>query len=215
MSHMNADHSYSLQLYIRHFSGVSQPQAKTAKLIDINTQHMVIESKAGKSLISFDPPMKSLSEAREKVVALHHQALAGLGLSETKITRYVLPDALWQVVTYFLVVLCLVTFPFRSRLAPDSGSFMSRIWSIGGLIPSLGRLAYKLSPIVLPLILLIHAAEVTFFARTKLRKHQVRTGSSVWWLWVVDVFIGGVAGIKRFDGLVIEKEKLLKKMAKH
>lgn len=51
-------------------------------------------------------------------------------------------------------------------------------------------------------MLVIHVAEVAWFARTRLRKYWVERFTALWWAWVGCVFLGGVAGITRFDEMV-------------
>lgn len=215
ITHLNADHAFSLQIYLRHFCGVPEKQASNAKLTDITNDHMIIESRAGRNLVPFEPPMKSFMEARERTVALHNQALKGLGLSDIKITNFALPNKIWQIVTCISVIMCLITFPFRSSLHPSSGSFVSQIWSFGGLVPGISKLAYTLSPFLLPFILIVHTIEAENFTRTRLRKHQMPFGSIPWVLWTIHAFIGGIACFARFDDLVQEREDQQKKNEKH
>ena len=62
-------------------------------------------------------------------------------------------------------------------------------------------------------MLATHISEAVYLARTRLRKHQVKTGSRIWWSWVISNFIEGVSAIQRFDAVVQDKEE--KKRKKH
>ncbi|OAP58845.1 hypothetical protein AYL99_06142 [Fonsecaea erecta] len=52
----------------------------------------------------------------------------------------------------------------------------------------------------------VHSIETVYFALTKLRKHNVKVFSSVWFQWVIAVFLGGVFTLKHFDEVVEKKE---------
>jgi len=60
-------------------------------------------------------------------------------------------------------------------------------------------------------MLVVHISETVYLARTRLQKHQVKTGSPVWWSWVISSFIEGFGAIQRFDAVVQDKEEEKKK----
>ena len=64
LTHMNADHHLSLRLYLQHYNHVPSSGTTSAELLDITTGHMILSSSFGRHVVSFDPPMTSLSEAR-------------------------------------------------------------------------------------------------------------------------------------------------------
>ena len=199
---MNADHQFSLILYSRYYSKLPLAHAKTSKLDDITLNHMVIKSSFGRCMVPFDPPLKSFAEVRERVVAMHQEALKGLDVEDLLVDEYKFPNRWWMWLLMGLTTTTMITFPFRSQLHPDSGSFISQIWSLGGLVPQLAKLAYKLSPIVWPLTILIHLGEAAHMARGRLTRYQVEMFSGVWWMWVVDNFFEGVGAFFRFDEMV-------------
>ncbi|KIW28667.1 uncharacterized protein PV07_08310 [Cladophialophora immunda] len=52
----------------------------------------------------------------------------------------------------------------------------------------------------------LHGIETVYFALTKLKKHNVKIFSSVWFKWLIAVFLGGVFVQKHFDEVVEKKE---------
>jgi Protein of unknown function (DUF2470) len=79
MTHMNADHSDSLEDYLKFYNNINAaPQS--AKLVDFDVDFMKIEytDKSGavqSSIVKINPPMSSLSEARVKMVAMAEEAV--------------------------------------------------------------------------------------------------------------------------------------------
>ena len=133
---------------------------------------------------------------------MHQIALKGLDVEDVRVERYTLPNRWWQWCLGVAVALTMTTFPFRDQLHPDSGSIISQIWSIGGLVPMNAVLAYKLSPVVWPLTMVVHLGEAGYMAWGRLRKHQVEMFSKVWWMWVADNFVEGFGAWRRFDEVV-------------
>ena len=146
---------------------------------------------------------------------MHNLCLRELNLSDIVVKEYILPDRAWQWMLSSLCVLIFTTFPFRESLRPESGSFISKIWSLGGLAPWLGRLSYMLAPLTLGFVIVVHAGEAVWFANGKLRRHWVEVGSRVWWCWVVDCLVQGVGAWSRFDRLVKRVEAEKKPGGKH
>jgi hypothetical protein len=64
-------------------------------------------------------------------------------------------------------------------------------------------------------MLVVHISETVYLARTRLRKHQVKTGSPIWCSWVISNFIEGFGAIQRFDAVVQDKEEEKKQKKKH
>lgn len=52
----------------------------------------------------------------------------------------------------------------------------------------------------------IHAGEVVWLERSRLRRSSVRMGGRVWWAWVCSIFVEGFPATVRFDRLVREEE---------
>ncbi|KAJ9612964.1 hypothetical protein H2200_002905 [Cladophialophora chaetospira] len=209
LTHMNADHHLSLRLYLQHYSHVPSSGTNTAKLLDITTDHIIIESSYGRHVIPFEPPMKSLMEARERLVDMHNLCLRELDLSDVVVKNYVLPDRAWQWLLSGLCLLIYATFPFRESLKPESGSVSSKIWSLGGVAPWLAKLSYTLAPYILGFVVVAHCGETLWLINGRLKRHWVEAGSAVWWFWVADCMTEGGGCLTRFDRLVkrLEAEK--------
>lgn len=226
LTHMSADHADSLALYLQHYCLLPPSQAPlnptpppgTLQLEDISLDHMIISHSSGRrrNLIPIAPPMTSLSEARERLVSMHHASLRALDLADFRITRVVPPNKPWQWLIHAAVAVTLFTFvlwPSPASFEPGSGHFPAVFWSLGGLTPWLARLAARLRAPVLAFILVVHTAEAAWFARARLRRYWVPPFSgALWWGWVAVVWLGGVAGIARFDDYVagLERERAAK-----
>lgn len=222
LGHMTSDHAESLALYLNHYCNIPTPLTpppSTLKLDDITLDHIIISHSGGRNIVPITPPMDSLTEARERLITMHKDCLAALGLSDFKVDTFLLPNKPWQWFTHLVTALCFVTFSIYPAEAflPEANTLASKIWSIGGLVPGLARTAYHVKDSVLALMIVIHVGEAAYFARARLRKFWVGTFTSVWWAWTAAVFNGGVAGITRFDEMVreMEEEKKKKKDGKH
>lgn len=227
LTHMTADHADSLALFLRHYCHLPASQVPinpilptgTIKLEDIDLDHMIITHPNGRNLVPIKPPMKSMSESRERLVSMHEECLSGLGLADFKVDKFVYPNKPWQWITHFAVFMTLFTFAFwpSSAFLPGSRQFPALFWSFGGLANWNARLAAIIKDYVLIPILLIHVAEAAYFSRNKLRKYWVERFTGLWWKWTGCVFLGGVAGMSRFDDYVagIERERNRKGEGKH
>lgn len=204
ITHMNADHAFSLTLYARHYNHLPQHMACTARLESLTLTHLTMTSSFGRLLVPFSPPLTSLTQAREKLVAMHADCLAVLDVADVRVAQYRPPNAWWQWAAALGVTAVLLTFPFRASLLPESGSWAAGFWSLGGRAPWLARLAWVMQPVTLPATLLIHVLEVRHLVVGRLRRFSVQMFSAVWWCWVVDVFLEGFGAFMRFDQVVTE-----------
>jgi len=89
VQHMNADHSDSLEDYLRFYNNIA-PMPQSAKLVKFNIDYMEIEytTESGSkrtSIIKINPPMSDLSESRVKLVAMAEEA-TGQSLHERSAT---------------------------------------------------------------------------------------------------------------------------------
>ena len=214
LTHMNADHLLSLRLYLQHYSHVPSSGTASAKMLEITTEHVIVESSYGRHIIPFEPPMKSFMEARERLVDMHNLCLRELNVSDVVVKNYVLPDRIWQWALCGLCALIFTTFPFRESIRPETGSVISKIWSLGGLAPWLARLSYTLAPYVLGFVVLAHCGETLWFINRRLSRHWVEAGTATWCCWVADCLLEGSGCFTRFDR-VVKRLETEKKGAKH
>jgi hypothetical protein len=223
---MNTDHADSLSFFARHYCKLPTAQASSAKLTDIELTHLIISTSStftnyatnrttARNYITLTPPMSSFSEARERLVAMHNESLAGLGISGIAVTRYQLPRSPLHLFVFALCLWCWLSFCYRPNLLPTAPvKVIYNFWSVCGYWPGLASLSYSLQPFAISVMLVIHIFEAVYLVRTRLRKHQVKTGSRVWWSWVISNFIEGAGAIQRFDAVVQDKEEE-KKRKKH
>jgi Protein of unknown function (DUF2470) len=224
---MNADHADSLSLFARYYCKLPTAQASTAKLTDIELTHLLISTSStftnyttnrttARNYIPLTPPMSSFSEARERLVAMHNESLAGLGMSEIAVTRYQPPSSPLHLFVFALSLWSWLSFSYRPNLLPTAPvKAIYDFWSVGGYWPGLASLSYFLQPFTISIMLVVHISEAVYLARTRLRKHQVKTGSRVWWSWVMSNFIEGAGALQRFDAIVQDKEEEKKKRKQH
>lgn len=213
ISHMNSDHILSMRLYLMRHAHLPMRRTKSPQMTDITLgKEMVISSPSsgGRHVIPLQPPMDSVKEAAESLVAMHNECLAALDLSDVVIDRYTPPQGLLEGTLAAVTALVLFTFPFRDQLRPESGTAISQIWSLGGALPGLGRLCYTLQPLVLGVIVPVHAGQAVWFARKRLRRHWVEAGSRVWWCWMLDCCLWGGGCLSRFQRVVKAEEEASK-----
>lgn len=197
IDHMNADHQESLSLYLQAYCSVSASTASTAQLQELTLSDLLISTADGtRYTVPFTPPMKSLSEARPRVVALHHEALSRLGLSDVKVTEYRLP--LGRDGVSLLASLALYAFfSTRAHLEPGATGFVPDLLSEG-----VRRVCYNVQPFVNPGIFITHFFEALAFSQLRLKVHRVPLFSGVWWAWMGTTLLEGVFSWRRFADVV-------------
>ena len=202
ISHMNSDHKDSLIRYLEHFCHLSSFSARNARLVDISFEQMEVET-APRSThhISIKPPMTTWSEARPRVVAMDHEAVAALGVSSITIKRYQKP---YGPTLNFLVAIILVLTAFSTRANFKQGSIMYNYLLFGA--PSFAHFCWSIQPFLVPFIFTLHALEMAFVMRTRLTRHTVPVGSILWLTWLASNLIEGYGAVIRFDELVVQEE---------
>lgn len=196
-AHMNKDHQDSLAHYLQHYCNISPALSSTALLEDINYAHLIITSKAGRNFIPLEPPLKSWSEARTRLVSMHHECLQGLGLSSIVVRDYQRPSGI-QLIVFVLAAFAFAFFSRRNNFVP--GAFIHETFL--PWVPAFSRFCYKIQPYVILFMDILHGSEAVWMAQVKLRRHQVPQFTLLWWKWVVSTFIEGVGAHLRFNELV-------------
>ncbi|KAA8894037.1 hypothetical protein FN846DRAFT_456020 [Sphaerosporella brunnea] len=199
--HMNNDHADALCDYARYYARLPTSLAKTARLTTLSTTKLTLtitSSHGGTSEVNIplSPPMESLLESRERLVAMAHEAAEGLGRSRYKVTRFVLPDPVG------VAVVAAVGFGYWSFWNASAvfarGGFVKEKIFLGGL-DSVSALLEKYGGMLFWGVLAIHAVECVWIHRSRLRKHGVPTASSLWWKWILMTFFEGVGSVRRFE----------------
>ncbi|EKG10996.1 protein of unknown function DUF2470 [Macrophomina phaseolina MS6] len=205
ISHMNADHQDSIVRYAEHYCKLSSFAARKARLADITLGSMCVEAAGKKYTIPLEPPMQSWREARERLVQMDKDALAGLGRSDITVKQYTRPRGAHAVV----FTVCALTYVLVSRRAnAQPGSFIyDHVLSYS---PGFASFVAQVQPLVLAFLVGIHALETAILAR-RLQRHNVSAFSRLWWQWIASCLIEGFGSLERFGALVQqgrhEKEK--------
>ncbi|KAI1117575.1 hypothetical protein F5Y14DRAFT_354407 [Nemania sp. NC0429] len=212
MAHMNKEHSAELKLYLRAFNGLSPSAAADAQLTDLALDALSIKSASGAHVVRVSPPMKSLADARVRLVDMAARAQEQLGLSDVRVDRFLGPRGVG------LASFVGVAFYFVSAAAVASGLVQPGTWVwevLDTYFPYYGAAGYVwvVKAIALP-VFVLHAAEAWWMARSRLARYGVEAGGALWLMWVLETFVEGYPAILRFDGLVRE-EKKKKEAAKH
>lgn len=209
ISHMNADHQDSLALYLQVYSHLSSSTAKSPSLEDINLSDMVIKVAGGtRYCVPIDPPMKSLMEARFRLVDMHNQCLHSLGFSDIKVEEYRAPRG-HHAVIFALCFSTYVSFSSRSNFLP--GSVLYDL--VFKHFPRFTLFCYDIQPLLISLMIGIHVCEASYMALYRLRPHRVPVTSRLWWTWMTSCFIEGFGAFQRFDAIV-RREKAKKEQQK-
>ncbi|KAF2708237.1 integral membrane protein-like protein [Pleomassaria siparia CBS 279.74] len=203
MKHMNADHQESIRRYIEASEQTSFYQVRDAQMTDINLNNIKISYGGKQAVIPFDPPMKSLREARERLVQMDKDSLQTLGRSDISITKFVQPYAIPAHMMNFTTWLITYTaFSRRSNFMAGSllyDTLLSRT-------PGFATFCLTIQPLLLVIIMGAHSVECVLMAR-KLAKHGLTPFEAVWWLWVGTTFVEGFTASLRLNGLIAEKKK--------
>ncbi|KAI1266144.1 hypothetical protein F5Y18DRAFT_382580 [Xylariaceae sp. FL1019] len=211
MSHMNKEHGAELKQYLRAFNGLSSSAAADAELVDLSLDTLSIKSASGIHKVRVSPPMKSLADARVRLVDMAQIAQQKLGLSDIRINEFKTPRGVG------IVSFIGVSFYFASALALSLGLLRpgTAAWTILDNRFPYGAegFAWLVNAIAIP-VLIIHVTEAWWMAHGRLATYGVEAGSSLWFLWVVQVFLEGYPAMARFDGLVAA-EKKKKESVKH
>jgi hypothetical protein len=172
-------------------------------MTDVNLSEMKIAYSGKQAIIPFDPPMKSMREARERLVQLDQDAREALGRSDISITKfipcYVHPGHLFNFTTCLLTY---IAFSRSSNFRP--GSFLFD--NVLHMAPGFATFCSAIQPYLLPIMIAIHAFETALMSR-KLKRHGLTPFDRLWWLWAGTCFVEGVTSAWRLEGHLQEKRK--------
>ncbi|KAH8152820.1 uncharacterized protein LAJ45_03046 [Morchella importuna] len=189
ITHMNTDHSSSLSDFLQHYSRLPPSLAATAELVDISLTQLTISSRSSPTAttttyIPIRPtPMETYTDARDRMVYMHHEALEGLGKSPIVIDFYVPPRTLVH---------------FRSNFEPGAAIHDYLFFALPTLAALFARFHYE----CLFLMVLVHVAETVHMVRSRLWRHQTPRFERAWWMWVLGTYLEGFGSFLRFDEAV-------------
>ncbi|KIW06453.1 uncharacterized protein PV09_02897 [Verruconis gallopava] len=200
VGHMNKDHQDSVIRYAEYYGKASRFTSRNAVLQDVALDKLTIVTGGKTIIIPLDPPMQGLKDARERLVEMDKQALAGLNRSPITLKEYKFPKGF----PVLVFVACLGTYLLYSRernMLP--GSWLHDM--VLKHIPSFTSFALKMRNYIIWPMLVIHITEASIMMNT-LKKYSVPLFSRIWWLWTVSCFIEGYDSFRRIRAY--EKEKL-------
>lgn len=172
-------------------------------MIDIDLNQIKFSCGGQTSTITFDPPMKTLREARERLVQMDKDTLRILGRSDITVTRYIPPYVkLGHLFNFTQCMLVYLLLPRGANFRPGSLLYDSVL----SMVPAFARFVLQVRWIVLPIMLAIHVTEASFMAK-KVKRHGLSSADTIWWMWVGSSFVEGVTAFWRLDGLIAEKQK--------
>jgi hypothetical protein len=207
IDHMNSDHQDLLPLYLEVYCRVPRGTADSAKIEDISLSELIIRANGSRYLIPFEPPLASLDDVRQRVIDMRDHCLKTLGISDIVVTEYRAPRG-FAAVVFTTCLVTFIAFSQRSNFLPGSMLYTHVLHHV----PPFAAFCYRIQPLLLPPMVVIHLMEAVHMAVNKLRPHRVPLFSGVWWAWVVNNFIEGYTTLVRFDDLVREKRN---KQGKH
>lgn len=147
--------------------------------------------------------MKTLREARERLVQLDKDALEVLGRSDITVAAYIPPYVHpLHMFNFTLCFLVYVAFSRRSNFRPGSLLYDSLLVHL----PGFGRFCLAIQPLLITVMLGIHLLETGLMAK-KLRRHGLTPLDGLWWAWAGSCFVEGITSFKRMDGLIEGKQR--------
>ena len=154
---------------------------------------MVVRAGSSNYTLPFKPPLGSLREARERLVAMDKEATTALARSDITVKEYRIPRGLHA----FIFTLCASTYIFLSTSANmHPGSLIYD--NVLKYVPWFARFSAAVRVPVLILMIAIHVGESTYMATSRLKKHTVPFGSPLWWIWICSTFIEGYGAFQRY-----------------
>lgn len=172
-------------------------------MTDINLTHIKISYGGKQAVIPFDPPMKSLREARERLVQMDKDSLQALGRSDITITKFIPPYVHLGHLANFTQ--CFLTYTFFGR--PSNFKAGSLLYdNLLFRLPRFANFCLTIQPYLFGIMISIHTFESVLMIR-KLAKHGLTPFELIWWYWVGTCFVEGITSFKRLDGLIAEKTR--------
>ncbi|KAH7392635.1 integral membrane protein-like protein [Pyrenochaeta sp. MPI-SDFR-AT-0127] len=203
IKHMNADHHDSIRRYVEAYASKTIVQSRNAQMTDIDLGQMKFSCGNQQAVVAFDPPMKSLREARERLVQMDKDTLQALGRSDISIQEYIPPTAkLGHLLNFTQCLLAYLLLPRPANFRPGSLLYDTVLFRY----PPFANFNAQFGWIVFAVMLPIHLFETHLMVK-KLTRHGRGLADGVWWKWVGSTFVEGVTAFWRLDGLIEEKRR--------
>lgn len=168
---------------------------------DVTLDKLVLSAGGRTISIPLDPPLKSFSEARERVVKMDQDCIEALGRDSITIKEYRAPKGFEAII----FATCFSTFILLSR--PDNVAFVFQRF------PEFAAFVLRIRLLVLFPMLAIHIFEASLMIR-KLQRHSVPLFSKVWWAWTASCFIEGIGSFRRYEWIYSHEWKQRLTMAR-
>ncbi|CEP22874.1 unnamed protein product [Cyberlindnera jadinii] len=201
LAHMNKDHYVSVEDYLVVYGKVTSiEKVSNVKMTEISLDHMTITFNykeveySLEKVIPFEPPLKDLKEARERLVEMARFAAKERGFSPFQIKDFTYPGLRNR------LLISLIYLPAITHFAPD---LIINPTVRGFIGDSFGDWLVNNSLNITWLTLGIHALESLFIMRPKLNHFRVPRDYQL--EWYVSSIIEGFPAIRRFNKLVEEK----------
>ncbi|KAF2668189.1 hypothetical protein BT63DRAFT_440398 [Microthyrium microscopicum] len=198
ISHMNKDHYESIALYLENYKGFSRMAAKGAQLSDLTLNDLTIQTSSQRVVLSLDPPMKSLSDSRGRLVDMDKQCRQQLNRSSLTVRTFTYPTiAGWAV--FILSIWTIWMLSSVKNIYPGGFHYEYFLKHI----PLLPAIAQNLRWPILAFIIVAHTGEA-YLMTGRMKHHNVPPFSGLWLAWVVDNWCEGFGAIQRFNALIKE-----------
>jgi Protein of unknown function (DUF2470) len=155
--------------------------------------------------IPFDPPLKSLNEAQERINVMAATEIGGsAGRNDITIKEHRWPQGAtnWTIVGFgALMIVCIFV---RGMFAPGSAYYETL-----GLDPNAdtAKWCYRILSFLSIGTLVTNILEASIILAPKLHKYNVPLGSGLWWKWYLGHIVGGMTSVWTLDKIVKEEEK--------
>ena len=169
ISHMNRDHQVPLHDILAHYGGVKLDLDRQGiELVDVQLNKLTLNyndnGKLKSTVIPLDPPMKDLSEARPRFIAMAYRAADSMGVSPHRITKFFMPPGAGRV--SFGVSVGLIAAFIGVVAVPSWGEKFATLFNVGPrFMRNLGRVLYG--------TLALHVLEVPLNLIPLLKLHLV------------------------------------------
>ncbi|KAK9239884.1 hypothetical protein V1525DRAFT_279170 [Lipomyces kononenkoae] len=203
IAYMNKEHQVSLKDYLRYYKGIVPTRGiemRELTLEYITIGYEIVHNKGIDQLqakIEFNPPMKSLAEARDVLVGMAMQASEGLGYATlTPVDKFMPPT--WHSIPIIVLVLVSTYYVYWNPTAIDDSEFVLRKYKVYDI-----EIVPKLLKVVYWGAIVYHAIEaLILYIWTGMYRVPVIKRTA----WCICGFLEGFPAIGRFRSLMAEKD---------
>lgn len=196
LAHMNKDHKLALEDYLAVYGEVKiNREIKNIQLKSIENSHLVIGFTHRdvdftiEKIISLDPPLQNLGEARLRLVDMAKEAAAARGYSHKQVSEILYPTQPQEFLLLALVAALIFAF-FKTDTF--YGKWFANIGFLQAVRPYTATIFYG--------TVAIHVAELALVMMPKLNKYRVPIDYKI--EWIIFTLLEGFPAIRRFNHLI-------------